>query len=1306
MTQFNNIAALLNSTAEAAKRAHLNHADVGAVLEEIRRRATGDCFELWDAIDGEIGKAGAGVLQSLLIELRKQFQEQLIASMTDEIAAAFRRSPEAGWKEWTRFQAESLCRLRVSVTKRVAEQVFPFPEDKKKQVEEFKAAAPKYSRRLWDKVVGVVGALAEMEFVEPVVRARLRVILAETLDSDAEVKKQLDAAELLAPEDGRVQTGLGEYWMRQKDLEKAKSCFERAIRGSPLIANGYCGLGEYFERREKLVEAEEWYKKALTYAAGDSQGYGKLLELYGRPELFPQRQQAIGDLAERSAVVTPEEAFQSYLDVVALYRRNKQFETAKQWYEKAEAECYAALRADKEYASPLSGLETLAEDYLLYKDPEHALRIYDATLKIVGDSYRANYHNRFANVRYDQGDYVVAGQHYRKAIEAGPEEPIFHRNLAAACRELKDYDKAEGELSTALALDHNEAAYKEQLALVANARGNDYYSASDYEKAIQKYQQAVDLEASDAVMHSNLAGAWENLKEPGRHLEAIENAIREYEAAQELNPDGGYQYNVQRLKRKKAFGECYGEESLDWTHLVTPIAVEVASNLVPYVQGTQGGLASELSGHIDEMRKRIQDRFGVQIPGVRFRGNDSSMTDGTYLILIMELPLVVGSISLNKKFHPGPPARLEALGISGEEALNPETGENGLWITEKDAGIAESKQLTMWNPLKYLVRHLESVVRRNLVEFVGHQELAEIFNEEIGGEPLALERLTALAAVARGLVAEEVPIRPFGSIYETFNDLYPKHPLREIVERIRQLPEVRNKLWESGRFEDVLGFGPHLRAALRESIYENHSHPVLAMEPQSCQNVLTAVREALRNRRNPALTVNDPMLRPFVRSLTEIEFPQVPVFKREELPIQVATALAGEVEVEKGTVIVDQNFNRLWPKEKPAHASATRAKETLASLPKSTFPDESPKIILYVSGPLYSEHARSIAAALDQAELIPKFYTMREGLFYELGLVVPEVQVERDSSLPEDRSRYRLNDALLAEFEGLKPDEYMVNETVSRLKLLSIEAREAVNPVTQSAAAIVQGRTNNDACQRAGLFTWNASDYLVLKLSEEVRKHAATFQTVSVTQFILDNMQPLFPRLVDAILARFTVEQVNSVLEELLNEEISIRDLRGIFESMLSVNGTLDIDLANFIVVFPHVDNFCPVIGSRPIDQLTMQEYADVVRMSLKRYISHKYTRGSSTLPVYLVDQNIQARLSNTTAEPVTEEENDLLLKIFSEQTQRSATGQNPVLLTSFESRRPLRQLLEQKFPSLAVLSYQELLPDMNIQPLARISWT
>jgi type III secretion protein V len=50
-------------------------------------------------------------------------------------------------------------------------------------------------------------------------------------------------------------------------------------------------------------------------------------------------------------------------------------------------------------------------------------------------------------------------------------------------------------------------------------------------------------------------------------------------------------------------------------------------------------------------------------------------------------------------------------------------------------------------------------------------------------------------------------------------------------------------------------------------------------------------------------------------------------------------------------------------------------------------------------------------------------------------------------------------------------------------------------------------------------------------------------------------------------------------------------------------------------------------------------------------------------------------------------------------------TAASPVILTTMEIRKILRVLIEKEFPSLAVLSYQELSPDMNIQPIARISW-
>ena len=47
--------------------------------------------------------------------------------------------------------------------------------------------------------------------------------------------------------------------------------------------------------------------------------------------------------------------------------------------------------------------------------------------------------------------------------------------------------------------------------------------------------------------------------------------------------------------------------------------------------------------------------------------------------------------------------------------------------------------------------------------------------------------------------------------------------------------------------------------------------------------------------------------------------------------------------------------------------------------------------------------------------------------------------------------------------------------------------------------------------------------------------------------------------------------------------------------------------------------------------------------------------------------------------------------------------GQPPVLLTAIDVRRYVRKLIETEFPDIAVISYQEVLPEIRIQPLGRI---
>jgi type III secretion protein V len=114
----------------------------------------------------------------------------------------------------------------------------------------------------------------------------------------------------------------------------------------------------------------------------------------------------------------------------------------------------------------------------------------------------------------------------------------------------------------------------------------------------------------------------------------------------------------------------------------------------------------------------------------------------------------------------------------------------------------------------------------------------------------------------------------------------------------------------------------------------------------------------------------------------------------------------------------------------------------------------------------------------------------------------------------------------------------------------------------------------------------------------------------------------------------------------------------------------------------------------------------------MKRYISFKYTRGQNNLIVYLLDPEIEEVISNSirqsengnylALEPDTAQE---ILKTFEQEVGNiPATAQRPVVITTMEVRRYLKKLVELHHPDLAVLSYQELAPEIRVQPIARIS--
>jgi type III secretion protein V len=314
-------------------------------------------------------------------------------------------------------------------------------------------------------------------------------------------------------------------------------------------------------------------------------------------------------------------------------------------------------------------------------------------------------------------------------------------------------------------------------------------------------------------------------------------------------------------------------------------------------------------------------------------------------------------------------------------------------------------------------------------------------------------------------------------------------------------------------------------------------------------------------------------------------------------------------------------------------------------------------------------------------ELIP---FMRDGLFVELGVRYPGVRARGNPNLPPGAYQVQINEVPVVTGQATI-GHVLVNDTVERLKLMSIQGFEAINPATRQPAAWVPEQYK-ETLEAAGLTTWDVPGYIILHLAAVLRRQAREFVGVQETQSMLDQLEKAFPAIVKEVVPKVvTVLKLTDILGRLVEEEISIRDMRGILQA-----------LAEY--------------GQVEADNVMLTEH---VRSSLRRYVSHKFARGTGTLVVYLLDPQIEeairGSIKRTSAGTHLALEPDIAQEIVqavkSECGHLPPSAQRPVILTAMDIRRYVRKLLEFEFnPPFSVVSFQELSPDLNIQPVARIS--
>jgi flagellar biosynthesis protein FlhA len=361
-----------------------------------------------------------------------------------------------------------------------------------------------------------------------------------------------------------------------------------------------------------------------------------------------------------------------------------------------------------------------------------------------------------------------------------------------------------------------------------------------------------------------------------------------------------------------------------------------------------------------------------------------------------------------------------------------------------------------------------------------------------------------------------------------------------------------------------------------------------------------------------------------------------------------------------------------------ATATAVAAKPAPMATPESVLP------LMHVDV-LELNFGYGLLQLVDQTaggDLLDRITVIRQKTALELGLVIPTVRIRDDLQLKANDYAIKLKGATVA------------SGTVQPNSIMLIDPGNVIDPITDGIPAKEPAfgvpaqwvsRNHRDRAEMAGYTVVDPSSVITTHLAEVIKGHAAEIITRQDTSALIDHVKQANSAVVEELIpALMSVGEVQKVLQHLLRERISIRDLVTILETLADNAGrTKDVD--------------------------TLGEW---VRSALARSICRQYVDDASgALQTLTVDpaleqqllESITPGLPNMALEPSVSRQ---LIQNLNAQIERMiALGyQQPVLLCMSPLRLPLRRLTERALPNLVILSYNEIVPNTEVRAVGAVT--
>lgn len=331
--------------------------------------------------------------------------------------------------------------------------------------------------------------------------------------------------------------------------------------------------------------------------------------------------------------------------------------------------------------------------------------------------------------------------------------------------------------------------------------------------------------------------------------------------------------------------------------------------------------------------------------------------------------------------------------------------------------------------------------------------------------------------------------------------------------------------------------------------------------------------------------------------------------------------------------------------------------------------------------PIILDFSEALGASLNYDSLNEELIDLRRAMYFDLGVPFPGINLRPNPRLAGLSYTLLLNEIPISRGE-LEKGMLLVREKQEDLEMLGVEIKrsEAFLPDIEP---LWVPEAKGPILEKAGIACMSHARILSYHLSLVLSRHAADFMGMQETKYLLDKMEERSPDLVREATRLLPVQKIAEIFQRLAQEQISIRDLRNILEALIEW-------------------------GGREKDSVMLTEY---VRSSLKRQISYMYSKGQNMLPTILLDPPVE----ETIRKSVRQTSAGAFLALDPDTTKRFLTAvtaaagdyqtrqQKPVLVVSMDIRRYVRRLIEGDHYGLPVVSYQELTPEITVQPINRV---